>query len=414
MPATRRATDGWFAASDDRVAADRRAGDATPEERAIQEVNTSIYCFRRDLLGPALRRVSARQRPGRVLPDRRHRRAPRRRPRGRRLSRRRRRAGPGRQRPLAAGAGRGRAPPPHQRAWLLEGVTMLDPRHDLHRRDGPARRATSPSSPARSCRARTRRGRWLRDRPGQPARRLRRRRRRGGRAHGGRRERRDRRRARIVGPYAVLAPGAVLRSGTVTGAFYTAPVRRAEADGSAMELVTKKRLPLYSGRTPPRAGRGDRRPPRRRAGRRQPREFANGESHRRFERVVRGTDVFIMQTHSAATAVQRLDHGAADHDRRRATARRPSASPRSAPSTATAARTARPRAASRSPPSSSPTCSRPPGAEAHGQRRPALRARSRASSTARSTTSPPCRCSRTTCGSTRATASSSSRPTPAG
>jgi bifunctional UDP-N-acetylglucosamine pyrophosphorylase/glucosamine-1-phosphate N-acetyltransferase len=33
-------------------------GEATPEERAIQEVNTSIYCFRRDLLGPALRRVS--------------------------------------------------------------------------------------------------------------------------------------------------------------------------------------------------------------------------------------------------------------------------------------------------------------------------------------------------------------------
>ncbi len=33
-------------------------GDATPQERAIQEVNTSIYCFRRDLLGPALRRVS--------------------------------------------------------------------------------------------------------------------------------------------------------------------------------------------------------------------------------------------------------------------------------------------------------------------------------------------------------------------
>jgi len=32
--------------------------EATPEERAIQEVNTSIYCFRRDLLGPALRRVS--------------------------------------------------------------------------------------------------------------------------------------------------------------------------------------------------------------------------------------------------------------------------------------------------------------------------------------------------------------------
>jgi bifunctional UDP-N-acetylglucosamine pyrophosphorylase/glucosamine-1-phosphate N-acetyltransferase len=32
--------------------------DATTDERAIDEVNTSIYCFRRDLLGPALRRLS--------------------------------------------------------------------------------------------------------------------------------------------------------------------------------------------------------------------------------------------------------------------------------------------------------------------------------------------------------------------
>jgi len=32
--------------------------DATEEEREIDEVNTSIYCFRRDLLGPALRRLS--------------------------------------------------------------------------------------------------------------------------------------------------------------------------------------------------------------------------------------------------------------------------------------------------------------------------------------------------------------------
>jgi len=33
-------------------------GDATEEELAIDEVNTSIYCFRRDLLAPALRRLS--------------------------------------------------------------------------------------------------------------------------------------------------------------------------------------------------------------------------------------------------------------------------------------------------------------------------------------------------------------------
>src|SRR5439155_8970922 len=32
--------------------------DATEEERAIDEVNTSIYCFRRGLLSPALRRLS--------------------------------------------------------------------------------------------------------------------------------------------------------------------------------------------------------------------------------------------------------------------------------------------------------------------------------------------------------------------
>lgn len=32
--------------------------DATPEEQAIDEVNTSIYCFRQSLLAPALRRVS--------------------------------------------------------------------------------------------------------------------------------------------------------------------------------------------------------------------------------------------------------------------------------------------------------------------------------------------------------------------
>ena len=33
-------------------------GDATDEEREIDEINTSIYCFRRSLLAPALRRLS--------------------------------------------------------------------------------------------------------------------------------------------------------------------------------------------------------------------------------------------------------------------------------------------------------------------------------------------------------------------
>jgi bifunctional UDP-N-acetylglucosamine pyrophosphorylase/glucosamine-1-phosphate N-acetyltransferase len=42
----------------DRVARIVEEADATPEERAIDEVNTSIYCFRRSVLAPALRRLS--------------------------------------------------------------------------------------------------------------------------------------------------------------------------------------------------------------------------------------------------------------------------------------------------------------------------------------------------------------------
>lgn len=42
---------------DDRVAGIVEERDCTPEERAVQEWNTGIYCFRRSLLAPALRRV---------------------------------------------------------------------------------------------------------------------------------------------------------------------------------------------------------------------------------------------------------------------------------------------------------------------------------------------------------------------
>lgn len=43
---------------DDRVRKVVEEADASPEERAIDEVNTSIYCFRRSVLAPALRRLS--------------------------------------------------------------------------------------------------------------------------------------------------------------------------------------------------------------------------------------------------------------------------------------------------------------------------------------------------------------------
>jgi bifunctional UDP-N-acetylglucosamine pyrophosphorylase/glucosamine-1-phosphate N-acetyltransferase len=43
---------------DERVARIIEEADAAPSERAITEVNTSIYCFRRSILAPALRRLS--------------------------------------------------------------------------------------------------------------------------------------------------------------------------------------------------------------------------------------------------------------------------------------------------------------------------------------------------------------------
>jgi bifunctional UDP-N-acetylglucosamine pyrophosphorylase/glucosamine-1-phosphate N-acetyltransferase len=43
---------------DDRVAAIVEHADATSQEREIAEINTSIYCFKRSVLAPALRRLS--------------------------------------------------------------------------------------------------------------------------------------------------------------------------------------------------------------------------------------------------------------------------------------------------------------------------------------------------------------------
>ena len=67
-----------------------------------------------------------------------------------------------------------------------------------------------------------------------------------------------------------------------------------------MELITKKKLHLFSGRSQPR--RWPRRsPPPRAWSSASPtsREFANGEIHCRFAESIRGADVFIIQTHSA-------------------------------------------------------------------------------------------------------------------
>ncbi len=49
---------------DERVARVVEQADATREEREVDEVNTSIYCFRRSLLAPALRRLSPQNAQG--------------------------------------------------------------------------------------------------------------------------------------------------------------------------------------------------------------------------------------------------------------------------------------------------------------------------------------------------------------
>jgi bifunctional UDP-N-acetylglucosamine pyrophosphorylase/glucosamine-1-phosphate N-acetyltransferase len=49
---------------DDGVRAIVEEADATPDERAIDEINTGIYCFRRSVLTPALRRLSPQNAKG--------------------------------------------------------------------------------------------------------------------------------------------------------------------------------------------------------------------------------------------------------------------------------------------------------------------------------------------------------------
>ena len=248
------------------------------------------------------------------------------------------------------------------RHWLLNGVTMLDPRQtfidvtvqlgrDVTLYPGTILRATRSSATAarsgptpgsttawsaRDCRVaahRRRRGRGRRRRP-----------------------------RRAVRPPA--GRGRTSPGGRTTGAFYTAPygLRRRGARSARWR------------RSPPRGWRstpGGPTPssPRRSAehlgielGHPNIVEFANGEVRPRFGESVRGTDVFIMQTHYGidGRSHQRLDHGAADHDRRRLPGVGQAHHRGHARSTATPARTARPRAASRSRPASSPTCSRPP------------------------------------------------------
>ena len=203
--------------------------EATPEERAIQEVNTSIYCFRRDLLGPALRRLSPDNSQGEyyltdvvgVLHD----------------------TGHGVdvvtlddaqqvqgvndrwQLALAERELRRRI----NRSWLLEGVTMLDPRQTFI--DATVRLGRDVTLyPGTMLQGRTVVGdgceigpdtRLVDSTVADEAR----------VEHAVVRESEIGPRAR-VGPYAALEPGSVVPADMVTGAFYTGVSgRRAETEG---------------------------------------------------------------------------------------------------------------------------------------------------------------------------------------
>src|SRR5688500_8747332 len=75
---------------------------------------------------------------------------------------------------------------------------------------------------------------------------------------------------------------------------------RADADtqrGSPLELVTKKRLQLYSGRTHPELAQEIADNLGVKLGEPNIQTFKNGEIHCQFDESVRGSDVFIIQTH---------------------------------------------------------------------------------------------------------------------
>ena len=217
----RPATTRWCASSS--------SADATPDELAIDEVNTSIYCFRRDVLAPALRRLDPDNAQGEYYLTDVVGGAARRRPPGRRGGRRRPRRDAGRQRPLPAGRSPSRAAAPHQRVAGCVRASRCSTRAqtyiDVTVQPGARRHALPGHDPAGPHGRRRRR----RDRARHPARRLR------GRAATPWSPRRPASTPRSAtapgsGPYAVLAAGSAVPDGAVTGPFYTA---RSPEDGVA-------------------------------------------------------------------------------------------------------------------------------------------------------------------------------------
>ena len=208
-------------AGDQRVLRIVEQRDATPDELDIKEWNTGVYVFRRDLLGPALRNLTADNAQGELyltdvigglaamghrvgaVQGARHR-------------------DPGRQRPLAARDGRARVPQPHEPALAAERRHDARSAPDVHRRHGASWVATSRSTRARSSRA-TRSSATAPTSARTPS----------STACAVGRECSVRHTVGVdaeigdgadVGPFAHLPAGSTVVAGATTGPFYTAPV----------------------------------------------------------------------------------------------------------------------------------------------------------------------------------------------
>ena len=204
-------TTGWPASSSSSTPRPRSARSTRSTRRSTASAGRA---------GPGAAPPAAPERPGRVLPDRRRRGAPRRRlPGGHRGGRRPRRGGRASTTacswPTAEAELRRRT----NDAWLQQGVTMVDP--DATYIDATVELAADVTLfPGTILQGTHRRRAGQRDRSRHAARRLRRRRRRRGRPGTGHDA--EIGAGAIVGPYAVLRPGASIPDGTVTGPFYTA------------------------------------------------------------------------------------------------------------------------------------------------------------------------------------------------
>ena len=120
-----------------------------------------------------------------------------------------------------------------------------------------------------------------------------------------------------IGPFAVLEEGTEVPPGAVVGPWTVAPGRDGPrptnptaAGGSVvgMEFTPRRRLELVSGRSHPELARDVARQLGVELGEANLREFANGEIHCRFDTSIRGSDVFIIQTHCGPVNDSLMEH----------------------------------------------------------------------------------------------------------